>query len=411
MTMKNFLLLLVAAAVMGAAVPGNAAAQSAAAGGATAQSEVPEAVVKEAIAWEADKNAATKLQKGKELITQYPGTKVAERIMGLALNDMGQGKTFSNEQGLEFARTYVDTYTKANKQGAYLEYALSWLATSEPDPAKQIEYANQFLKTFPQSQHAARAKAAVAAARYRMFEAALKAKNVDQAAKIANDAMAAGDPEFGYIYLLTSAAGADLATNTINSALVGRAGDWAAKGIAYVESGKVPDPAPAQAAAFEKAKPQTLNLLYRVRGHDALLRAAKKGQAATPEDYAQAAQFLDTAVKHNAQDILAQYFLGQAYHFQYAAHAAKYQTFPEDQAETEEAKAVLAKLNEAADKVIETWARVMSLAGNDPLRKSLKEAVQPTVVELYKYRHPESPDGWQTLVTGGAAPSTSSASR
>ncbi len=113
---------------------------------------------------------------------------------------------------------------------------------------------------------------------------------------------------------------------------------------------------------------------------------------------------LETAIKHNPQDILSHFFLGQAHHFQYAAHQAKYQTIPEDQLEAPEAKAVLDQLNQEADKVIESWTKVIALAGTDPARKPLRETVQPTVVELYKYRHPETPDGWQTLVNspGGA---------
>jgi hypothetical protein len=261
------------------------------------------------------------------------------------------------------------------------------------------------VQQYPQGAQIARVKAAIQAARYETFTAALKAKNVDVAARIANEAMGAGDPEFGYVYSLSAAAGSDLLASTTNSPMVGRAGDWASKAIAFVESGKMP--AGANQAEWDKAKPSTLNLLYRVKGHDTMLRAAKKGAAATAADYAAATADLEKAIQQNPQDILAHYFLGQSHHFQYATHAAELEKITDQ--ETPEAKAVLDKLNASADKVIESWAKVMQLAGTDPQKQTLKSAVQPTVVELYKYRHPETPDGWQTLVNSAAQPATAAA--
>jgi hypothetical protein len=144
-------------------------------------------------------------------------------------------------------------------------------------------------------------------------------------------------------------------------------------------------------------------LLYRLRGYSAFLNASQRGAAATPEDFAAAVQPLETAIRNDQKDILSYYFLGQAYNAQYAAHASKFGQVPADQQETPEAKALLDRVNAAADKVIENWVRVIALAGSDPNWAKVKETVQPVVADLYKYRHENDPNGWQQLVNSAGS--------
>ena len=324
--MKKPLLLLVACAVVGFASPESAFAQATTgapaqgttSGTAAAPGEDPKEATDAALAWKNQKDAAAKTTTGKELIVKFPGTKAADFVAGTTFTD----KTFSDAQKTEIARTYYETYTAGNLPGQYLEYSLGVWATTEKDPAKQVELAKLYLQKYPTGTFQKYIEPIILGRRGEGFQNAIKAGNIAEAEKLANEAFAANQNEFFYAYTLADFALQDMTQKGAQSAHIEKSGAWIDRALAFVEGGKTP-PTIKDPAEWEKNKPQLLNTLYRAKGYRDYLIAAKKGPSATPADFAGAITNLQKAIATNDKDILSFYFIGQACNAQYAGLAQK----------------------------------------------------------------------------------------
>src|SRR5262249_123240 len=63
-----------------------------------------------------------------------------------------------------------------------------------------------------------------------------------------------------------------------------------------------------------------------------------------------------------------------------------------------QAKAILDEVNREADAVIDCWARFMGLTATNNPYGTTRNDIGKALTELYKYRHPDSPDGLQKLI-------------
>ena len=335
--------------------------------------------------WKPETDAAKKLALGKQIVMEFFGTKAAESVGYAGMFPQPDNPALK----LEMSKTYYEASVATGKQGAYVEYALGNLATLEQDPRKALEYTRAYSQKFPTGKFAEYVKKAAAAARYKLFDAAFKAKNYNEAATVANEAFAAKENEFLYSYLLTSAGLADLTAQGGTSQFVTKVGPWADRAAKYVESGQVPEGT--DKAKWEAEKPKTLALLYKAQAVDRFLQAAKS----TPNDAAAFAPSLDLlkkAATFDPKDPVIYYYMAQAYNTQYASAAEQYAALPEADKNGEAGKATLAKVNAAADQVIDAYVKVMAYAGMD---SPLSKTVQPSLEALWKFRHEEAPNGWQ----------------
>jgi hypothetical protein len=396
--MKNALLFLAAALLLfSGTIPGLAAQDAA------TPADPPEATAAWN-AWKAEADPAKKLQLGIAVIKQFPGTLSADNVAGTSFNEK-----LTNDQKAQIADAYYTSYTAAGKTGRYLEYSLYFVVTSEKDPVKRFDYSKAFLEKFSSSQYAADVRKRIVGTRYAVAKSHLDANRINEAITIANQSFAEGDSDpWQYFYLtgLTGYAATEFGSKGTNSPLVGQVGPWADRAIAYLSAGKAPETVkdkPDAKAEFDRNRPAVICFMQQIKGWDQLLVAVKKASAATPEDYEKAVVTLNEAAKcADATNYLPSFLAGQALYNEYALLFAKYDALPDKN--TPEAVELLNKVNDAVDGVLKAYVKVLGITAKDTKLAPVATQIEPTVAELWKYRYPDSPEGWRDAVRTGTIP-------
>ncbi len=171
-----------------------------------------------------------------------------------------------------------------------------------------------------------------------------------------------------------------------------------------IEAGKIPSGA--DPVKFNQTKGQTLGFLYQTLAMIEDKNRSNPDKAL--EYYVKAAQFEPTNP--------AYYFeCGRLHQVKYGAAFDKYNAIPEDKRKVApesmepDVKAALDALNKEADAVIDCWARFLGLtaaSNNAAFPPAMRAEVTNALKELYKFRHPDSPDGYQKLIDQHRANST-----
>jgi len=366
---------------------------------APAQASDPEAAATAAYTpWKAETDAQKKYDAGVQIVSQFPGTKAAEAVAYNYIFAQGTDQaTIDHKFGV--SKAYYDAIVAGGKEGQYSEYALGNLATLEKDPPKLIEYGRTYLQKYPSGKFVEYVKKATSAARYGPFKAALDAKRYPEAIKVADEAIAANDNVFIYAYSLGYAGLSDETATGAKSQFVGKVSAWADRSIAFVESGQVPDGA--DKTKWETDKPVTLKTMYKAKAVDTYLRVAQTNPT-TPEALQPAVDELKKAIDKNEKDAALWYFISQAYSGQYGAYSTQYTAIPDDKKNVEPGPTLLNKVNESADKVIDSYIKLVAYAGET---SPVSTEVKPKLDELWKFRHPDAPTAWQDeikKVSGGA---------
>ncbi|MGH9899427.1 MAG: tetratricopeptide repeat protein, partial [Pyrinomonadaceae bacterium] len=99
------------------------------------------------------------------------------------------------------------------------------------------------------------------------------------------------------------------------------------------------------------------------------------------------------------QDPATYFFIGQAYAGAYEPVADKLKAFV-GKPETDESKALQARLDQISDVMIDAFARTVSYSGTDPKHTQVKNIANEQLTVLYKARHEEKTDGLNELVSG-----------
>ena len=397
--MKKVLPVFLAVAAMTVAGPARShAAQEAAAP--SAQAADPEAAANEAYkAWKNETDATRKAALGREIVTKHFGSKAAEAVAYAGMFTEGT----PDQQVLEMSRAYYQASKSSGKEGSYFEYALGNLAAREKEPQRAMQYSQEYMQKYPSGgKFTEYVSKNVPALRYQMFQSALEGKRYPEAIQYANEAFASGQNEFVYAYLLTAnVALPDLSAQGAKSQFVGQAPAWAERVARFIESGKVPE-GTKDPAEWDKSKPAALALAYKVQGMTKFFQTAQSSPTA-PEAYAPAIDLLGKSAAHNEKDPITHSWIAQARNAQYAIHLNRYNALSEEEKTAEAGQAVLAQVNSAADELIKSYIRVLAYAGNN---QALKSTIEPPLVEVYKYRHPDTPEAWREevqRVNGGAA--------
>jgi tetratricopeptide (TPR) repeat protein len=258
---------------------------------------------------------------------------------------------------------------------------------SRSDIPKAMELARAYLQKFPNGQYADYLKKWIPGQRGIMFNQAMTAKDVAKMLQLGNEALGEDANNLDYLYLLAYAVRQDeLAAK--NYAHATEETDFSNRAIKLIEGGKVP----AVVSKEKFSKNSTLAYLYQTL---ALIEHNKKNIDKALEYYSKAAT-LDPADPSNYLSC------GSLHQGKYQAAAAKYQAIPEaDRTAADpkpEVKAALDDINKEADAVIDCWARFMALSANNAAYGPTRSQVNSALTDLYKYRHPDSPDGLQKLI-------------
>jgi len=266
----------------------------------------------------------------------------------------------------------------------------AWYDVRTSDVPKAMELAKAYLQKFPTGQYADYLrKQWIPGQRGVMFSQAMNAKPPDIAKMIqlGNEALGEDPNNLDYLYLLAYT----LRQNELSAKNYSHASeeaDYTNRAIKLFEDGKVPVVIPKD--KFNKN--QTLAYLYQTL---ALIEANKKNTDKALEYYSKATS-LDPADPSNYLGC------GSMHQSKYQAAAAKYQSIPEaDRTAAEpkpEVKAALDDVNKEADAVIDCWARFMGLSANNAAYGPTRTQVSNALNDLYKYRHPDAPDGLQKLI-------------
>ncbi len=277
-------------------------------------------------------------------------------------------------------------------KAAEAELYKAWYeANQAKDYPKAIELAKEYLTKFPSGQNAPYLRDKwIPQMRGFNFNEALKAKNVAEMIRIGNEALAADPESLDYLYLLAvNIREIELAANPANFAHATEGTDFTQKAIRLIESGKKPT------VIKDWKQNDALAYLYQSL---ALIEEKNKNMDKALEYYAKSGTLKPTE---------SVYFLnaGRINQDLYLAAVVKFQAMPEadrnapDAEMKPEVKAARDEVNKRADAVIDSWARFLALTTtNNPWGATLREKIKGTVTDLYKYRHPESPEGLQKLI-------------
>jgi len=273
------------------------------------------------------------------------------------------------------------------KQAEADAYKAWYDANAAKDFSKAVPLAKEYLEKFPNGQYASYLRDKwLPQTRGYLFGEALKAKNSNDMISLGREALEKDPENLDYLYLLAVNLRAnEISAATPNYAHASEAADFSQRAIKLIEAGKVP-------AVVDKAKwnqNQQLAYLYQTL---AIISEQKKETDKALELYAKAATLDGT-------NVINYFSCGRLHQEKYLASVQKYQAFPEADRTADpakpEVKAALDEANKHADMVIDCWARFVALT---PTKTTTRDQVEKVITDLYKYRHPESPDGLQKLI-------------
>lgn len=388
--MKKVLPIAFVVAVFGATVSASPLLPLASQDAAAAGQADPEAPANEAYkAWKAETDPAKKFESGKSIVTQFFGTKAAEAVAYDGMFD----KAKAPDQHLAMSYVYIAASSAKGDGGQYLEYAYGIAGSTEKDPRKLLENGKLYMQKYPTGRYASHIQTKVMpGTRYAVFTALLKEMKYPDAIQIANEAFASNENEFLYSYVLTDTAIRDLLSTGAKSQFVGKAEGWAERAAKFIESGQTP--AGADPAKWAADKPSSLALLYKAQGLSKYYATAQSSPKAV-EAYEPSRALLMKALESAEKDPVTHFFLGQICDAQNVILSTQFEALPEDQKSADAGNALIAKINETIDCVVNHYVRVTAYAGTN---KALADTVKPRLVDLWKYRHADAPDAWMDEV-------------
>lgn len=230
-----------------------------------------------------------------------------------------------------------------------------------------------------------------------LFNKAYEAKNTTGMIEIANEALKVNPDNLDYIYLVAVSIRAnELFANPPNYSHVAEGADFTQRAIRLIEAGKKP------AGVQNWKQNEVLAYLYQTL---AAIEEKNKNTDKALEYHTKAGTLEPT----NAAHFLA---CGRIHQDRYLKAVEKYQAVPEAEKTAPEpkpeVKAALEDVNKTADAVIDCWARFLGMTAKKNDFGPIRDQVNKALVDLYKYRHPESPDGLQKLIdyysTGATTP-------
>lgn len=176
-----------------------------------------------------------------------------------------------------------------------------------------------------------------------------------------------------------------IAVTTKNETQNKEAIGYARTAIQHIEAGK----APASWLPF-KSKDDALAYLNYSIGY--LDRTANTADAL--KYFIKSAQY-ESDIKKNPQTYA---FIAGAYEAQYAKQSADYERDFKDKPETDASKLAAENINQVVDRIIDSLARAVALAGTNQTLAASKTQWLERLTELYKFRHNQSDAGLTDMI-------------
>ena len=309
---------------------------------------------------------------------------VAALILGQALFLVTATAAVPTEPRTQEAAAQEPSKEEADAYKAFFE------ANQAKDP-KAFDLAKAYLEKYPNGKYAKFLKTFVPRKRAELFNGAMQAKNIGEMIRLGKEALAEDPNSIDYLYLMVlSIRTNELQASPPNYAHANDAEEFGDKAIKLIEVDKVPAVIPKD----KWNKNATLGWLYQTLA--IVEGGAKKNNSKALEYYTKASS-LDPTDPYN-------YLVsGSLLQMKYAEAAKKYQEIPEadrtaPEPQKPEVKAALDAVNKSADDLINTWARFLALTIGKPEYAAQRGQVEKVVTDLYKYRHPDTPDGLQKLI-------------
>jgi tetratricopeptide (TPR) repeat protein len=263
------------------------------------------------------------------------------------------------------------------------DYKAWYDANDAKDYAKAYGLAKAFVAKYPSSANNEYLKKWIPATRGLLFNTVWTAKDVTKMLEYGNEALTEDPNNIDYLYLL-SVAIYSYEISQKNFAHAKELIDFNQRLISLLDSGKVP-------AAFAKDTTFNKNTLIASLNQQIGVIALKDG------DTTKAFGIFQKASSLNPKDPYNYLQIGLiTYTTTYKAAADKYQALPKEDREAAEpkpeVKAALDEVNKQTDMVIDNWAHYVALEANPDSQ------VKSGLTELYKFRHPDMPDGLQKLI-------------
>ena len=266
-------------------------------------------------------------------------------------------------------------------------YKLWYEANAANDLPKSYELGKTYLQQFPKGKYADYLNKWVPNARGKLFNVAYNAKNSESMIVLGNEALAADPDDLNYLLPLAQ----HLNVNEVNArprnlTHAAEAETFTRRSVKLLESGK----RPIDAAGWKLN--ETLTYLYQVLGG---IEEQNKNLEAALEYYEKAARSDAT----NAFSFLSS---GRIYQVRYLKAAEKYQAIPQEERNAAtprpHAEATLKEVHETADALLDRWIKFLKLTAANNIYGDTRSSIQETVAELYKYRHPDTPDAYLELI-------------
>jgi len=259
------------------------------------------------------------------------------------------------------------------------------------DPTKAYEAGKAYLAACPQEEGAIPTYLKKWTAQYdkdarkiRLTDLFVNKRKYAEAIALAKEVLA-DEPDNLTAHIALGYGGYVLAVTTKNESGNAEAIDYAKKGIQAIESGKAPE----NWSPF-KSKDDALGYVYYSVGF--LERVSNPTEALSY--FIKAAQF-DSDIKKNPQTYA---FIAAAYEAQYAKMSADYEATFKGKDETPESKLAIANINQVVDRIIDSLARAVAVAGTDAAAQQSKAQWLTRLTELYKFRNSNSDAGLNELI-------------
>jgi hypothetical protein len=261
-------------------------------------------------------------------------------------------------------------------------------ANAANDLPKAFELAKKYLKDFPNGKNAVYLQSKwLPNARARLFNQAYVDKNTEAMLALGNEELATNPDNLNFLLALAR----HLNVNEVNAkppitTHATEAEAYTRHAVKLLEEGKKP----AEGTGWNVN--ETLNYFYQILG----------GVEERNKNPDVALAFYEKAAALDANNAFTYFHSGAIYQARYIKAAEKYQALPEaDRAATPPSAptaALLKDVNDAADVVLDRWIKFLKLTATNNTFGASRAEVETTVAELYKYRHPESPEGFRELI-------------
>jgi tetratricopeptide (TPR) repeat protein len=266
----------------------------------------------------------------------------------------------------EAAREFMRRYGKVDDE--YTRYLKQWIVAYEEDErtrrlaAERADREQQLLGAFTEKKFA---------------DAYGRAKQV-----------LSDDPNNVKVLIALGYGAVVASTETRNETFNNDAATYAQKAIQLIESGRSPE----SWSPFKNKDDAWASLHYAIGFYWLKTR---------PDD---AIGHLIKAAQSNSDRKTAPstfYYLALAYqNGSYRKLSADYATRFNNKPETPESKAALDNVNKVVDKIIDSLARAVSLAGADPQHQKAKSEWMTQLTQFYKFRHDDSDAGLNEFIAG-----------